>query len=166
MPANQLAPLVFFASVSLLVFCSFAIACSFDYIPHYRLALMPTNQLAPLVSTTRINLAGNSFQVIMEMDGGVDDGVATLLPDGDDRTATLSWNLLIMTCLKVFCKSQSLLRLQLQEVPSHALRSLQRLEQLDLSHLARLSQVQVQAGDEGHEDDYVFGDHGDDDPGD
>ena len=36
---------------------------------------MPTNQLAPLVSTTRINLAGNSFQVILEMDGGgVDDG--------------------------------------------------------------------------------------------
>ena len=29
---------------------------------------MPTNQLAPLVSTTRINLAGNSFQVIMEME--------------------------------------------------------------------------------------------------
>ena len=85
------------------------------------------------------------FQVIMEMDGGVDDGVATLLPDGDDRTATLSWNLFIniLTSLRVFCNSQSLLRLQLQEVPSHALRSLQRLEQLDLSHLARLSQVQV-----------------------
>ena len=30
---------------------------------------MPTNQLAPLVSTTRINLAGNSFQVILEMVG-------------------------------------------------------------------------------------------------
>ena len=36
---------------------------------------MPTNQLAPLVSTIRINLAGNSFQVILEMDGGwVDEG--------------------------------------------------------------------------------------------
>ena len=87
----------------------------------------------------------------MEMDGGVDDGVATLLPDGDDRTATLSWNLLIMTCLRVFCNSKSLLRLQLQEVPSHALRSLQRLEQLDLSHLARLSQVQVGNTDD-HDD--------------
>ena len=123
---------------------------------------MPTNQLAPLVSTTRINLAGNSFQVIMEMDGGVDDGVATLLPDGDDRTATLSWNLFInnmMTCLRVFCNSQSLLRLQLQEVPSHALRSLQRLEQLDLSHLARLSQVQVGNTDD-HDDngDHIVGD--------
>ena len=29
---------------------------------------MPTNQLAPLVSTIWINLAGNSFQVIMEME--------------------------------------------------------------------------------------------------
>ena len=28
---------------------------------------MPTNQLAPLVNTIWINLAGNSFQVIMEM---------------------------------------------------------------------------------------------------
>ena len=44
---------------------------------------MPTNQLAPLVSTTRINLAGNSFQVIMEMDGGVNDGGASLLPDSE-----------------------------------------------------------------------------------
>ena len=123
---------------------------------------MPTNQLAPLVSTSRINLAGNSFQVIMEMDGGVDDGVATLLPDGDDRTATLSWNLLIMTCLRVFCKSKSLLsRLQLQEVPSHALRSLQRLEQLDLSHLARLSQVQVSNTDDHDGNGDHIGEHSD-----
>ena len=126
---------------------------------------MPTNQLAPLVSTTRINLAGNSFQVIMEMDGGVDDGVATLLPDGDDRTATLSWNPLInimMTCLGVFCNSQSLFRLQLQEVPSHALRSLQRLEQLDLSHLARLSQVQVSNTDDHDGNGDHIGEHSDD----
>ena len=132
---------------------------------------MPTNQLAPLVSTIWINLAGNSFQVILEMEMEmemvglmmaappyflivkwmlvmvyicnyeVEVAPPTFFLDGDDRTATLSWNLLIMTCLRVFCKSQSLLRLQLQEVPSHALRSLQRLEQLDLSHLARLSQV-------------------------
>ena len=67
---------------------------------------MPTNQLAPLVSTIRINLAGNSFQVIMEMDGGVDDGVATLLPDGDDRTATLSWNLLIKPAREDFLSRQ------------------------------------------------------------
>ena len=98
----------------------------------------------------------------MEMDGGVDDGVATLLPDGDDRTATLSWNLLIMTCLRVFCKSKSLLsRLQLQEVPSHALRSLQRLEQLDLSHLARLSQVQVSNTDDHDGNGDHIGEHSD-----
>ena len=83
----------------------------------------------------------------------------TLFLYGNDRTATLSWNLLIMTCLKVFCNSQRLLRLQLQEVPSHALRSLQRLEQLDLSHLARLSQVQVGNTDD-HDDngDHIVGD--------
>ena len=83
----------------------------------------------------------------------------TFFLDGDDRTATITSNIPInipnipiniMTCLRVFCKSKSLLsRLQLQEVPSHALRSLQRLEQLDLSHLARLSQVQV-ADDDGN----------------
>ena len=146
---------------------------------------MPTNQLAPLVSTIWINLAGNSFQVIMEMEMEmemvglmmaappyflivkwmlvmvyicnyeVEVAPPTFFLDGDDRTATLSWDLLIMTCLRVFCKSQSLFRLQLQEVPSHALRSLQRLEQLDLSHLARLSQVQV-----GNTDDHDgIGDH-------
>ena len=83
----------------------------------------------------------------------------TFFLDGDDRTATLSWNLLIITCLRVFCKSQSLLRLQLQEVPSHALRSLQRLEQLDLSHLARLSQVQVgNTDDHDGNGDHIVGD--------
>ena len=86
----------------------------------------------------------------------------TFFLDGDDRTATLSWNLLIMTCLRVFCNSKSLLRLQLQEVPSHALRSLQRLEQLDLSHLARLSQVQVGNTDDHDGNGDHIGEHSDD----
>ena len=122
---------------------------------------MPTNQLAPLVSTIWINLAGNSFQVIMEMEMEM---VGLMVPPtlflyGNDRTATLSWNLLINIMMRVFCNLQSLLQVQLQEVPSHALRSLQRLEQLDLSHLARLSQVQVGNTDD-HDDngDPIVGD--------
>lgn len=68
-----------------------------------------------------------------------------------------------MTCLRVFCKSKGLLsRLQLQEVPSHALRSLQRLEKLDLSHLARLSQVQVGNTDDHDGNGDHIGEHSDD----
>ena len=44
---------------------------------------MPTNQLAPLVSTIRMNLAGNSFQVIMEMEMEMEMVRVGLLPDGE-----------------------------------------------------------------------------------
>ena len=88
-----------------------------DTIP--RLASLPSSQLSPLTRASRLNLAGNSFQVAEHK---------TRFP-----------------------------HFQLQEVPSHALRSLQRLEQLDLSHLARLSQVQVMSDPDSGDD------HGDQD---